>query len=436
MHGKSRSRSSSRGRSQYRTPSKTPKKRLRRSSSSSSGRVMSAESYRKWRASIGKPLRELRLDYGLPKPNGSDSIIVKQLRKTGRSLVNKKKVRIAKLGTPMKNAIKKIAAGSKIMPKAVYISRAIYWVNNPPPDNGQIVHFLQVLGANGTSDGNPDVLFSPTDFLHAASVAYNFKADTNIRTYTQTDNFDYRIFKTHLFNSYAVVTIKNNTQFEYSIKFIEFEYKSNCTYTASAMWTKVLTDANSANATNVGSNNSYGQVPDTWQAMKDYCVMTTKQFSLNPGETKIMMVQGFKNIDFDYQKFLSNNVPASTTPAVAAVPFFSIARGSKSVALVYENPLTGSTAAGGMVPGRFTNSTYGSTNRTGLFYEVKQHYRFGMPEQAGFEYPASTAAGVNQILSNRINKFLQYDYAVAQLGNDSMNIDQRNPAAPETTAGG
>jgi len=79
--------------------------------------------------------------------------------------------------------------------------------------------------------------------------------------------------------------------------------------------------------------------------------------------------------------------------------------------------------------GRYTNETGG--NPYGLICESENYFKLGMPEQAGFVYPASKTEGTQQLLTNRIDKYFIKNWAGTQSGL-VVNIDDQQPATEET----
>lgn len=345
-----------------------------------------------------------------PKPSGSDSVLTKSGRKKAvkQPGVNQK---VAKLSKPVKEAVKKIFESPQV--KGVY-KHVNYSAINPYNDSLQYVFPIFV----STTDSIASGMFLPSDFIHAASVMWNNKTDSQSRAQSDSNNFPARNLQLKVINSYVAHTLRNNTQGEMKYTVWTCAPKDNGTSAniPDYVWQHAYTTLNTAGVINGGvGNTSLGEVPTKFKVFRDMFKSSWTTFVLKPGETRTWSTQGPKMYDLDTSAQWENEAL-----------YLPIAKYSRFVFVVVESPLTATTTG---AVGRFTDVASGTgycSVLENIFYT-----KLSMPEQAGFQTPAVFAGNSNIQLTQRAEKYYFYNYGAAQ-GGTIVNIDQEDPAVPET----
>lgn len=232
--------------------------------------------------------------------------------------------------------------------------------------------------------------FTPIRFIEAAGVMFN--KDTPVEFPAQSDiNWtNSYIRKDFIVNSYVTIELKNMSQRTYTITMYNCAPKTKGTSHAPlTTWSQGLITATN-NKTNPESNvtttlfNDPRQDPTFNYAYK---VETTK-IVLQPGQTNLFTVQGPSQLSVDWSKMFERNASVDSIR-----PF---ALWSRGVFFTYYEDLV-NTANG--QTGRIASTGVGIG---GLSAEYKEFFTMQCPASAGFTYPASTAAGVQQQLDNKI----------------------------------
>lgn len=319
---------------------------------------------------------------------------------------SKKKV-MAKIRKPLYNAIKKIASVDEL--RGVYEYRYTYAFSKAQ-DNLQSVTNLY---GGTTCDGIPG-FFLPTDFIHAASVNWNKKTDSATRLYTDAGNFSFETIKIKVINAYASHTIRNNTTSEAKIRVYTFAPKKEGAARPDTMWANAYARATTAGKMKTGADiTQIGEGPFKFPEITANFRISCDQFTLGPGQTKVLVTQGPKD------KLLTLNSQYEITTYNSIAPYSRFCIG------VYEQQI-GADIAGNC--GRYTNNNAGY----GIIVETVVHYKLAMPEQVGFTYPAAFAAGTQQIL-NRYDTWYKYNYSAAQVNATLAQTNEGFDAAAVTT---
>lgn len=355
---------------------------------------------------------------GAIKPSGSDNVSTSVGRKRSIKQFSMKK-KVAKLSKPMKEAVKRIFTNPEV--RGVY-KTIVYGAINTGADNLQ---GITPIGCGHDVDGITTGFFMPSDFLHAASVLWNYKADSQIIKQYDAGNFEPRSLKINVVNSYVAHTLRNNSQGEIKYTVYTCAPKDNM-YNGNVpdyVWQRAY-----ATAYNSGLNpqinptlayNTLGEVPTKFKEFTQLFKSSYTQFVLAPGQTKTWSTQGPKEMELDLSRQWANDTQWSVFGPYCRFVF-----------IVAESCLT--FATDGKI-GRFTDLTAGTPYNSAM--ENVLFYKLSMPEQAGFVYPASTAAGVIQKLNSRTDKYHVYNYGVAQgASNPIIQIDETDPGTLEIGA--
>lgn len=341
-----------------------------------------------------------------PLPSGSDQVIIK---KSGVKNVAKKKL-VAKLSKPVKEAVKKI-----FEPRAC---RGLYktltsnvWTLSANNKQG-----IFSLGTGATVDGYGGAFFMPGDMIHAASVMWLGKADSQTRAYNDATNFEPKDFKVTCLNSYAVFTCRNNTQAEYKCRLYTFKPKCYDDYNAYEQWQRVYYTLKDAAVTDGVTTFDYiGETPLRFRELKDRFKIEEQKFMMKPGQTVVRHIQGPKNEVIDFQKHYTLD---SAFRKYSPYTRFCI--------MVVEPQLCyTSTGAPGFY---FQNLGAGY----GLVHSLQYEIKLAMPEQAGFTYPAAFAGSTQQKLNFRHDRYMYFSYLTGISGN-VVDINEDDPTAPITT---
>lgn len=302
-----------------------------------------------------------------------------------------KKKSIAKIKKPLYNAIKKIVDVEDI--RGVYEYRNTY-ILSKAQDNLQSA---TNLFGGALCDGLPG-MFLPTDFIHAVSVNWNKKADAAVRAITDSGNFSFETIKIKVVNSYASHTLRNNTTSEVKIRVYTFAPKKESTTRPDILWVNAYARATAAGKMKVGADiTQLGEGPFKFPEVTANYKISCDQFTLGPGQTKMLVTQGPK----DKLLTLSSQFESTNYNSVAPYSRFCVA--------VYEQQIGGDVSGN---YGRYLDSNAGF----GVIVETVVHYKVAMPEQVGFTYPGAFAPGTQGVL-NRYDTWFKFNYSAAQTDN-------------------
>lgn len=355
----------------------------------------------------------------LTHPNGSDSVQTKSGNKKSikQAGIGKK---VLKLTKPMKEAVKQVFAPNQI--RGVYKNYNYgYMVSKyANTDNTQYVYPVTVTNTDSITSG----LFMPSDFLHAASVMWNAKADNQARAYGDTNNFDKQSFKCNVINSYCQHTIRNNTQGDLTYTVWTCAPKDNGTSAdiPDYVWQKAYTTAIAATQINSGvGNTTFGESPNKFAVFRDMFKSSFTKFTLTPGQTRVWVTQGPKNMELETFKQLENDAL-----------WLPVAKYTRFVFVVVQSELT---ITSGMTTGRYTDLDGSAGYATPI--ENVLYYKLSMPENAGFRFTQAgtpTSAGDRQILTQRLDKYHVYNYGAAQGAFNIVKVEEKDPTTIETAS--
>jgi hypothetical protein len=294
----------------------------------------------------------------------------------------------------------------------------------------------------GVSDGqnvydvgfgkNYAYMFDPNTVIDMASVLWNSK-DPSFQHLYDTLSFDRGNVVIKVIDSKSDLMFKNNTRRTLTFDLYECLAKAPrdaLAQTPLQAWSAALLQ-DSTSGTVVPGYNAYAnggtiapptinhldQRPGMTSAFNQYYKSTKRSFVLEPGQTINHTVRGPKDVLYDYSKFSLNGI-------------FNPHQSGKNVGLilVLQNDLVG--AANGSSVGRFSSQNYDGES---LLIERKDTYVLGMPEQAGFQYPASIVGTQRQTLGQRKRRICHNVYVngVDVTAANQVRVDEENPLAPE-----
>ena len=339
-------------------------------------------------------------------PYGSDHI-AKSVKRVGGSNSNNRRKKL-KITKEFKEKVKEVVSAKE--PIGVYRSYT-YNAMYPPADNLQTLSDLQ-FGL--TNDGSAGGCFSATEIMHAASVMWNAKTDSQTRLRADTGNFDPKATKINVINSYAQFTIKNNTQIKYECKIYEFEPKSTQQNYPQYLWNLSCNLLAAAGTTNSFASTMLKTKPTMHKMITDKFKIKEVSLVLEPGAIYIHKVQGPSNWVMDGQKHYETDSNV-----------FGIHKHMRFPVLVYYPQIQCTDVA---TVGRFTDVATGQPWR--IIVESEMYFKLSMPEQVGFQYPSATTSGTTQLLNRRISKWFVKNWAAGQAG-IIQQVDDENPANAE-----
>jgi len=396
-----RGRSSSRNRTPTRASSKASTKRSRTSTS----RTRSVSRGR------GKKVR-------LESINQGNSTRKKSVKK------NTKEVKVS----PVFRKKVKQALESKAL-KGVHTNIGYGYVS-VPNSNQQEIH-------PGTWQGSSDqgVHFTPFAVSNAAAELWRNKTPTiDPFAGTASDyNLNNAVIKVE--NSYVDITYANMSHRTAYFTIYECLYKSNRiggeVPNAATYWRKCLVDDVTAGIAKAGNNAYDGIVtpavemlhatPGETSAFSKMFKYTTRKVILEPGQKLTHTVQGPKNTIYDFSKFYVNNI-VTNYPANKAVSVFIVMHTD-----LVMNSLTAGSGRYLMFP---SFGTTGDNNGHVVATEYKATFVLEVPEQTGFQNPATFVAGAVQDLNLKKRAFLRnvWTFGLNAASGDINKIDPNQPA--------
>lgn len=259
-------------------------------------------------------------------------------------------------------------------------------------------------------------VFSPNQFLNAASVLWNGKPVPAVPGIADAFNFDPKQTKLYVRKSWVVTQFKNNTQRTIFLKMFNCRPKSDQNVnSALGQWGAALTEMAGSGAGGAYSENPLGVTPQTLHADprglkqfdKFFAAEVTK-YVLDPGQVVDYVVQGPSNMMLDYSKFYNGGV------------YFAQQKMSRFQFGVMYLDLCSGTLGG---TARFPDAV-GAQNPC-LCWESNAYYSLDMPEKAGIV--GAGVAGVGTQLQERHNAYAIAVSAPA-IGGLGARVDEENPA--------
>lgn len=283
----------------------------------------------------------------------------------------------------------------------------------------QYAHFPPSGTLNTQQTPNFGAFFTPTYYANASSILFNGNTAGAVEFPAITDvNWNDPISrKDHILNSYVSFEMKNMSQRTYTVKMYvcapKTKIDSNDAY---GDWQRGLESMNNygTNPLNNTPQTLYAdprhvpQFNNLWKTEVTTCVLT-------PGETNTFFVQGPSDYTIDYTKMWQKNSSLLQLP-------YPWAKFSRHIFFVYYPDILTTTLA---TPGRYPST---GTGGGGLAIEYKQLFKISCPVTAGFVYPASTAAGVNQSLDRIEPVKVIKIFSIAQSGT-TQDVNEENPVS-------
>lgn len=274
-------------------------------------------------------------------------------------------------------------------------------------NNSQIITYLNSYNAANRTIAH----FDFAKILDAASVLWNDKTMALNPLITDAGNFSPRSCKIFCFDAKVVYQMKNNGQRRLHMRLYEVAPKADILAgDPVGIWDTTLTfqgPSNSgSNANGFSANALYASptiLPD-WT--KQYRSKVTK-ITLDPGQECEFVLQGPQNYMYD------------TAKAWNGETYYAQQKHSKFLFLVSNVDLVNVSSAAGtnLGAGRLITN---DNKLGGLIVESVHKYHLGMPEQTGFQYPASTAAGVDQPANWRQYSYATNNFTEVPVGYDTV----------------
>jgi len=305
-----------------------------------------------------------------------------------------------------------------------------YYQHVLPADNRQdLQNIWNAVSYQTATESAGGGLFTPYDLINAASVMWNGATNvTALRNVSGLGFFNFQGLRLYVKNSYAQITLVNNTQVTKIVKIHNFAPKQLTTDGALKSIQAALTTM-AAGYTQTGGG-TVGVISN-WNGLSTALHMNPsdilgwkKVFSddvmevrLEPGQTYVFNIAGPANTEIKFEKLMQNGT-------------LGLARFTRFPVMQFYNEMQ---CTDTNVVGRFVSGTVGY----GILSETKVVYELCMPEQAGFKYPTSLAApvpGAPQPLSERTRKSYYFNYATTKSGNVTR-VDDQQPATIETNPG-
>lgn len=411
------------------------------------GAKRAAELYQNYAMAKKKSIGARRSDGGLKRKAGSDDTwkTVKKRRTVRGSRVvtqrsqgtNKMQVEVRKRGTSVhRKAVRKTIPVSRTFRKKVkHALQSVYAVGRYtdvhtggtfPIDNKQKNVLLGY-----TSQGKAS-FFSPSWVLSQCSVLFNGKTAVQSNSATDNFNFDFRTFKVNVQKSWVKVKFKNNSARTmyvsvYACSPKHMNYGDG--FDALEYWTTSMIQDRTANGLAGNLINVESATPETLYTSPNSSPKWSQMFGadktyvvLEPGKEYHYYLPGPSNYEYDFAKYVSGQ--SSPTIFNNMQKMLKMIMVSFYCDLAYTNPVN----PGAGKIGRFT--TMDDANRNyGLVWEITQHARFSVPEQAGLKFQTLSAGTVvTHSLNKRIDCYVYKNWADISQGDDTIhNIDDENP---------
>lgn len=266
--------------------------------------------------------------------------------------------------------------------------------------------------------------FKPIQILHSTDVLFNGATplqDPGLSNITWKDSY---IRKDWVVNTTVDLLFKNSSQRTYTCIWYECEPKAAkptaaTADTAANDWASGLVLAN-ANGTNPQNNamDTLFSVPEDSPQFRQFWRAKRTKFILTPGAEYTLRTQGPNQHGIDWTKLVT--LPVNADLANTFVPSYQ--KWSRSCFLVAYPDVVITTTG---IAGRFPSGVAG---RGGLTWEWKSRYVMQCPASAGFVYPASTAAGQQQQLTNKKPTHVIRNF-VQSFGGIVEDVLEENPLA-------
>lgn len=357
----------------------------------------------------GRHKRKMKAKRTYTKP------ITKEFRKKVKKIMENDEV----TGKYRKTIVGHLWYGNETYPRNVAPPNGTY-------ENKQRVEYLPVAS-----------IFDLFGVMNTAGVLWKSKVPPPLgaNTIDTAKDFSSKTAKIHAKNLTCKINFTNNSQRVYNIKLYTIAPKhEDDNIEPRGEWdvlttTMGVTTSDTAGNANVTGTSIYeiGSSPTIYKAWMHNFKYEIKKIRLMPGQTYSHFIQGPQDITYDYAKHWDGNT------------FNARSKPERWLMVQYHADLlaTDSYIADGDQPGNvgFPVEVNPTPNHGALFdgkgvlVEMIQSWHLGMPEQTGFVYPVSTAAGVTQDNLFRRESFGLNNYYEAIIG-QVVRTDNEAPDNP------
>lgn len=273
---------------------------------------------------------------------------------------------------------------------------------------------------------NTTELFSPQQFLNAASVLWNgkqFLAAGTPSNINDIGNFNPFETKIDVIKTWAVAQMRNNSKRTLYIKMYDCKAKSlqNSNFPL-AQWNNALVEMNQTKgASTAFSENPRNTLSSTLHANPKSLIQFNKWWAcevtnivLEPGQTYDYKITGPSNMTVDMSKYYNSG------------NYQQISKCGRYVFGTIYTDLENNTIAGASgQAGRFGEAALDA----GVDIEYNVYYSLSIPEKAGFIGVGTAGAGTE--LGERHNSYVIQNDAVAYTNTTATRIDVENPVTSE-----
>lgn len=319
-----------------------------------------------------------------------------------------------------KGFAKKVAlALKKNAPKGIYTEVVQDTIFNGTDNvqNPQAIPYVltTTIGAI-TTEG---LLFDPTQVLYAASALFNgFGSVAKAKNPTAAGLFDYENIVIDVLSASADIVMHNNSQRTYILDIYDCAVKIPGNYpNVRTDWVSAMSQDAVAGINPFSTNptNMY-QSPNMSPQFKQYYKTGVEHIVLEPGQVHTVTVPGPKMMKYDFAKFWKEGV------------FINQQKMVRKPLIIAKLDVIGARTAISTPSTTGRLKEVGISGVNGLLIETKVNYKLSMPEQTGFIYPASTAAGLKQPLTFRHMAYAIINFNDPQdEGDVEVRIDEEQP---------
>jgi len=211
-----------------------------------------------------------------------------------------KKTRRQKISKQFKKKVEQVLESK--MPQGIVVKSGLTSIQQATVNNRQMM--------NEIFNGNYHV-FAPEQFVDAASILWNGKANAEITAIGDANNLYPKTVRINVLDSKVVVNMRNNGQRTLHIELLEIRSKDpDNTATPFATWLAAI-NSDLATGTLVGLlDNSYdliGNKPQMTSTYSKYYSDTCTKIVMEPGQTHVWNIQGPNNTVIDMAKFHDPN---------------------------------------------------------------------------------------------------------------------------------
>lgn len=396
--------SETRGRSRTRSTSSVAKYKPRGNSSMS---VSVAGTKRR-----GRSLSSVR---SITADAGANNVRAVAAKKKGKKVAKEGLKKHVKVPKKLRKQIKEVIAVKKNTAIGRYTDIKYFKIT---PTDSQVITML-----GNTTDTLPN-LFDPVWIQYTASVLFNGALVNATPTNSTANFFSARTLSVDVLKQSVTYRMMNNSARTLTVKIWDLSPKSrqyNLGYNPYTYWQGAFLAESSTSPYNP---NKFAITPETLYANPKMTAMFRNMYSmdetivnLEAGKEYVHTLRG-PNMTYDFQKYWDTNAGTGV--------FSNQQKFIKHTMICVYNDITATTLA---TPGRFTDMVGASPY--GLLVEQTTFTKIGMPEQAGFAWPAVTPVTGDQPLNQRYSAYAVQNWAGAQSG-VVTKIEDENAQAPTT----